>query len=296
LSLDVPVVFVIFNRPAHTERVFAAIAQAKPGELHIVADGPRADHPEDPERCAAARKIVERVDWPCQVHKLFAEKNMGVDPRVHSGVTEVFAASERAIVLEDDCVPHPSFFPYCAELLERYRDDERIMTISGSNYLRKSQRTPYSYFFSRYTCTWGWASWRRAWRLMDFEMKLWPTLRDSGWLADMLSDCPPGWRRKWERNFGEGLWDYCWSFACWSNSALTILPQVNLVSNIGSGVEATHCFDPHAADNLPVEELAFPLKHPPFVLRDKQADDLIRHAFEPSLINRAVKKLRRLMK
>src|SRR5665648_587346 len=162
-QLKTPVAFIIFNRPETTRRVFAEIAKARPTKLLVIADGPRATHPDDAEKCAVVRAIIDGVDWDCEVLKNYSDVNLGCKRRVSSGLDWVFDTVEEAIILEDDCLPHPTFFRFCEEMLAKYRDDKRIAMISGDNFQFGKKRTEYSYYFSRYTHIWGWASWRRAW-------------------------------------------------------------------------------------------------------------------------------------
>ena len=150
-----PVAFIIFNRPDTTKRVFAEIAKARPPKLLVIADGPRADHPADVEKCAAVRAIIDGVDWDCEVLKNYSDVNLGCKRRVSSGLDWVFDTVEEAIILEDDCLPHPTFFRFCEEMLEKYRDDKRIAMISGDNLQFGRKRTGYSYYFSRYPHIWG---------------------------------------------------------------------------------------------------------------------------------------------
>jgi hypothetical protein len=300
-QLSTPVAFLIFNRPDTTARVFEAIRQAEPPKLLVVADGPRADHPEDVERCAAARAIIERVDWDCEVLKNFAETNMGCKQRVSSGLDWVFETVEEAIVLEDDCLPHPSFFRFCEELLERYRDDERIMAISGDNFQFGRQRTEYSYYFSRYPHCWGWATWRRAWRHYDGKMELWPLIRDGNWLEDILEDRQSiaYWANIFDKTCNGGIdsWAYAWTFSCWIQSGLTILPNVNLVSNIGFGPDATHTAGRGRSSILAVDSVSFPLLHPPFVIRDACSDRFTQknHFSRATFFSRVKKKIASLL-
>lgn len=169
--MSTPIALIIFNRPDLTIRVFSKIARAKPKTLFVIADGPRSDHPGDIKKCAEARSIIESVDWDCTVHKNYSDINLGCGRRLASGISWVFEKVEEAIILEDDCLPHPTFFRFCKELLERYRDDERIMQINGQNFQHKSMRTSYSYLFSYSNNCWGWATWRRAWQHFDMEMR-----------------------------------------------------------------------------------------------------------------------------
>jgi FkbM family methyltransferase len=276
-QLQTPVVFLIFRRPETTAQVFAEIARARPPKLLVVADGPRADRPGEAEKCAAARAIIEQVDWPCEVLTNYADSNMGCARRVSSGLDWAFSLVEEAIILEDDCLPHPTFFRYCEELLERYRDDERIMVVSGDNFQQGRWRTEDSYYFSRYPHCWGWASWRRAWQHYDHEMRLWPTVRDNGWLHDILQYEPAVayWAGIFQKTYEGGVdsWAYRWTLNCWLQSGLTALPKVNLVSNIGCGQDETHTRGSHPNALLPAQALRFPLQHPQVVVRSKRADE-----------------------
>lgn len=275
-QLTTPVAFLIFNRPDTTRRVFSEIARAKPPVLLVIADGPRAEYPADIDKCAAARAIIELVDWPCQVVTNYADSNMGCKRRVSSGLDWVFNTVDEAIILEDDCLPHPTFFRFCAELLTKYRHDERIMAVSGDNFQFGRRRNHDSYYFSRYNHIWGWASWRRAWQYYDVDLKLWPQVHDGHWLKDLLMDSfvVDYWAQYFQSVYDGQIntWDYQWTFACWIQNGLTILPNVNLISNIGFNAEATHTAGSNSFANLPTDSIRFPLQHPPFVIRDVQAD------------------------
>lgn len=300
MSLSTPVAFIIFNRPETTAQVFKEIRRARPTKLLVVADGPRSDRPGEAERCTAARAIIESVDWPCKVLKNYSNVNLGCKGRVSSGLDWVFNAVEEAIILEDDCLPHPSFFPFCEELLDKYRVDERIMMISGDNFQFGRSRSPYDYYFSRYVHIWGWASWRRAWRNYDVSMSRWPDIRDSDLLRDIFirKRLALFWQMVFEKAYqGEvDTWDYQWAFACLINSGLAILPSTNLISNIGFGGDATHAISTRFA-SMATCSMKFPLAHPPYVIRNAQADaftDEIIHI--PTFTTRAINKARRLIR
>jgi hypothetical protein len=303
-NLRTPVALVAFNRPDTTRIVMAEIRKAQPAKLLLIADGPRPDHPEDYEQCAATRAVMEEVDWDCEVLRNYSELNLGCGLRPASGFDWVFQNVTEAILLEDDCVPDSTFFRFCDELLERYRDDERVMMISGDNFQAGHRRTPYSYYFSRYTHTWGWATWRRAWRYFDLEFKSWPQLRETGWLNEVLGEprAAAYWRDAFDNLTNTAdVWDYQWAFACWTRNGLAVLPEVNLVTNIGWGNGATHTSDPrNLAANLPRFPMAFPLVHPPQVVAHAEAD---RYTFEHvfgspqlSLYQRVGRRLRSLVK
>ncbi len=277
--LITPVAFLIFNRPDLTELVFEAIRKAKPKKLLVVADGPR--FPEEAEKCQKARSVIERVDWDCEVLTNFSEKNLGCGRRVSSGLDWVFSEVEEAIILEDDCLPAPSFFYFCQSLLEYYRHDERIMLISGDNFQNGQSRTNYSYYFSKYNDNWGWASWRRAWMYYDFDMKTWPSYKESNLIKSVCenSDEQKFWTDLFDSVFAGSIdtWDYQWTYACFAQNGLTVIPNSNLVSNLGCRSDATHTKieDSHLA-LLPITNI-WEIKHPPWVERNQEADA---YAFE----------------
>jgi hypothetical protein len=276
MHVKTPVAFLIFNRPDTTERVFAELAKAKPSKLFIVADGPRPNRVGEARRCAAARAIIEKIDWDCELFRNYADYNMGCARRVSTGIDWVFEHVEEAIILEDDCLPAPSFFFFCETLLNKYRNDERAMMISGDNFQLGQNEYDYSYYFSKYSHTWGWASWRRAWKHYDVAMKTWPEYKNMGLIETICENRHEQnyWTRIFDSTF-EGridTWDYQWCYACWTQGGLSILPSLNLVSNIGFGPEATHTFIRKPNAGLPTRDI-WDIKHPPFVFRNRVADD-----------------------
>lgn len=291
-----PVAFLVFNRPDTTARVFEAIRKARPPKLLVVADGPRTDKPGEAERCAAVRRIIDGVDWTCEVLKNYSDVNLGCKQRVSSGLEWVFNTVEEAIILEDDCLPHPTFFPFCEELLDRYRNDERVAMISGDNFQFGQRRTEYSYYFSIYPHIWGWASWRRTWKMYDVDMRSWPEVRDGGWLHDIFGDARTVryWTGIFDRAYRNEIdtWDYQLAFSLWIQAGLIILPNVNLVSNIGFGEGASHTNSGNIVANMPAEPMALPLRHPHFVVRNAQADRYTyRIQYEPGLFLKVKLKL-----
>jgi hypothetical protein len=272
--LETPVAFVVFNRPETTERVFRAIAAARPRTLLVVADGPRADRPGEGELCQRTRAIATAVNWPCDVRTNFAPANLGCGRRVSSGLDWVFSEVDRAVVLEDDCLPAPDFFPFCSAMLDRYADDPRVMHVSGANFQFGRRRGPYSYYFSRHVLIWGWATWRRAWRHYDFELKSWPRFRAER-LGEVCRDAAEEayWTASLDKVARGQLdtWDYQWLFACWQQRGLAVIPNTNLVSNIGFGPTATHTSGAGVGANLPAGQIGA-LRHPPDVKPDAAAD------------------------
>jgi len=275
------VVFMIFNRPDNTRQVFETIRAAAPSKLLVIADGPRANRPVEAEKCAAARAIIEEVDWECEVQTNYSETNLGCRLRIASGLTWAFELVDKAIILEDDCVPSASFFPYCAELLDYYESDERVMMISGDNHLLGRAGTSDSYYFSRYAHLWGWATWRRAWAKYDLNMTDWPEIRDRGLFDQYV------WKRSerfwWASVFQSAFegnvdtWDFQWVYSIWANSGLCIAPARNLVRNIGVHSDATHTTrttKETVYTSLGAEELELPLTHPATVLASYDKDEL----------------------
>jgi hypothetical protein len=279
--MHTPVALIIFNRVQTTERVFEALARVKPRQLFVIADGPRPDRPDDVEKCAAARKVIQRVDWECDVRTNFADENLGCGTRPATGISWVFEHVDRAIILEDDCVPDPSFFRFCDEMLERYAHDERVMMVSGNNFLPDGGSMAHSYTFFRFLNLWGWATWRRAWKHYDFGMESWPKHRNSRWLRTISED--PRTQAFWRRVFDSvytriserDIWDYQFAYAVMQQGGVGIAPSLNLVSNIGWGSDATHTTGDSDLANLPAREMPFPLKHPPAVAYDREYDEKV---------------------
>jgi len=296
-QLTTPVAFIVFNRPDTTERVFAEIARAKPRKLLVVGDGPRDNRPGEAEKVAATRAIIKRVDWDCEVLTNFSAVNLGCKRRVSSGIGWVFEQVEEAIILEDDCLPDPTFFRFCQEMLERFRHDQRIGMVSGDNFQFGQRRNDDSYYFSKYIHIWGWATWRDRWAgSYDVTMAKWPRIRKEGWLADMVGNTREAayWQKIFERvHRGEiHTWDYQWVFANWVEGRMSILPAVNMITNVGFDSNATHTTGASDLANLARNPIAFPLTHPLGVFRNIQADQFSEHkCFRVPLMKRVLNKL-----
>lgn len=277
--LQSPVAFLIFNRPELTERVFARIAQAKPAKLLLVADGARADRPGEAERCKAARSVVlDHIDWPCEVVTNISETNLGCRRRVSSGLDWVFSLAEQAIVLEDDCLPDPTLFRFFDDMLARYREDQRVMMVSGFNPLRTGWKADaQQYHFSFCGSIWGWASWRRAWASYDVEMRRWRSEEIRERIKDVMADpeiYEPRLAAYDKTHCGEiDTWDFQWSFARAIQSGLSVVPAGNLISNIGFGVDATHTRKSNAiVEDVPTVEMSFPIRFHDYVAVDRGYD------------------------
>lgn len=275
-NLRAPVAFIVFNRPDTTERVFTEIANARPSRLLVVADGPRANREGEAERCLAVRRIVERVDWKCDVLTNYSDINLGCKRRVASGLDWVFENVEEAIVLEDDCLPHVSFFRFCDELLEKYRDEERVAQIGGANFQFGRNRGLSSYYYSAYTHIWGWASWRRAWRHYDVSLSKWPSFQKTNGLGALFGSAREveHWTHVMDTVHQNKIdtWDYQWMFANWHRGALSVVPNVNMISNIGFSPDATHTKESSRFAGMPVTGMSFPLQPPVSIQRNIEAD------------------------
>lgn len=278
-----PVIFIIFNRLDTAKQVFEAIKAARPKTLLVIADAPRPDRPGEADKCEATRAIIHEVDWECDVHTNFSSVNMGLCQRISSGITWAFEIVDKAIILEDDCVPDPSFFHFCADILERYEADERVMMISGNNHLFGRTGTADSYYFSRYPHVWGWATWRRAWEKYDPDMLRWPEIRDRQLFDQYFTKrrdryhCEGMLQLVYDRYGGmANTWAWRWFYSTWANSGLCAHPARNLVRNIGFQTDATHTNTKYDSvyGGLEAEELDWPLVHPANVLASSDTDDL----------------------
>jgi hypothetical protein len=274
-----PVLLLIWRRPHTLRMVIDAMRPIAPKQLFVACDGPNPQRPGEVERVSATRALVEReIDWPCQIERLYADTNQGCRLGVSRAITWFFEQVEEGIILEDDCVPHSDFFPYCTTLLERYRHDTRVWCISGSNFQNGQWRGDGSYYFSHYSHCWGWASWRRCWRHYDAELTQLSPLLHSGLLRTIFVDPLEQryWSRLWQQLHTEGKpdsWAYRWAFTCFANGGLTTLPNHNLVTNVGFGEGATHTTDGTAGAVINQTRAGLGnIKSPSFVLRDSDAD------------------------
>lgn len=258
--LETPVLFLIFNRPDHTRKVFAKIREQRPKFLYIAADGARDWIEGEIAICKATRDLViTNIDWECEVKTLFRDKNLGCGHAVSGGITWFFEHVEEGIILEDDCLPHSDFFTFCANLLEHYRFNENICAISGNNFFSRERMRGDSYYFSRYSFIWGWATWRRAWALYDFRLLKFEEFKENHMISriDQRKEFKEYWFPMFEKVKKNEIdtWDFQWLFSIWWNDGLTIVPKSNLVSNIGFGNEATHTFGNSPLASIRVKEI-----------------------------------------
>lgn len=294
-----PVLFLIFKRAETTRRVFGRIREARPPRLYIAADGPRADRVGEAAQCVEARAVVENIDWPCEVYRLYHEENLGCGRGVSTAISWLFEHEEQGIILEDDVLPHLDFFRYCDEMLERFKDDERIQLIAGSNYFYNGFDADVSYYLSSYMHIWGWASWRRVWQTYDFDLN---HLSDDRMHAQLFKLFPkPSAKYFWKiyqvmKRHEIDTWDYQLFMNQQYYNRYAISPYVNMVENIGiGGHDATHTTEDTATSN-PIIGSPFPLKHPEVLSTDFAADLIAMKTtgqYQRPLIERVYRKVMR---
>jgi len=275
MSFSTPIAFLIFNRPSVTRRVLHAIRQVRPSTLYVVCDGPRPDRPGEKLAVMQTRAVINEIDWPCEVKTDFSEVNLGCKRRISSGLNWVFEECTDAIILEDDCVPDPTFFHFCRDMLEHYRHDELVFSISGSNFQGGRSRARNGFYFSKYFHCWGWATWRSSWRSVDLNLALWQQFVAAGGLTEVCDTHNEQlyWKKVLDAQARGDIdsWAYSCLASSWLNRKLNIIPDVNLVRNIGFDSQATHTRNaptwiPASADQLGQWD------YPSFTVRNKIAD------------------------
>ncbi len=275
------VLFLIFNRLDTTQVVFEQIKVAKPPKLYLASDGAREDKDGEALIVSDIRKwVLDNVDWDCEIKTLFREENLGCGQAVSSAITWFFEHEEDGIILEDDCVPAQSFFNFCEQMLDKYKNDERIMHICGSNLQFGNKRVEASYYFSKIAGCWGWATWRRMWEKFDYNMKSFPKFVEQNQMANIYES--KNVQYFWLNNFSyvyknpDSIWDFQMVYAVMSNNGLSIIPNTNLIKNIGFSDNSTHPGDKNnSCAKLEKFELAEEITHPNFILYSKEADDYI---------------------
>lgn len=269
-----PILFLIFNRPEQTKKVFEAIRKIKPKQLFIAADAPRKSHHEDVARCAQCKAIVAEVNWDCELKTLYRTENLGCGAGPATAITWFFEQVEQGIILEDDCLPNESFFTFCEEMLQKYQGVKEVMMVCGTSYQNRPFDN-YSYYFSKYTHVWGWATWRRAWDKYNFKLNAEDELTRNQVINKTFKNKRE--QKLWAYNFkiiinGLDAWDYQWMYWIWKNNGLTIIPWKNLVSNIGFGEQATHTRDVDSKQAKMPRYALQDIIHPPKVKRNLPAE------------------------
>jgi hypothetical protein len=298
-ALNTAVLLLVFNRLETTKQVFEAIRHAKPPRLYVAADGPRTNKEGEAEKTEAVRDyIMQNIDWKCEVETLFRKENLGCKYAPVAAITWFFENEEMGIILEDDCLPSQSFFWFCEELLEKYKENMRVGQISGDNFQKGIKRGVADYYFSIYGHIWGWASWANRWQNYDVDLN---SFNDTKFIEEIFDE--KNSKRFWIEIFkkmkvgGADAWDYQWVFALWRAKQLTVLPNINLIENIGFGVDATHTTEESELANLKVSEIVLN-RHPKNVERDIEADEFTAKLMfsKKSFTERVVNKLRRLIR
>lgn len=289
MSLIAPVVFIIYKRLETTIRVFEKIKEAAPKRLYLIADGPKLET--DKDQCLKLRTYVEEnINWSCDLVKIYSEVNLGCAKRVQSGLDKVFENEEMAIILEDDTLPDKSFFSFTEELLIRYKDEHRVGHISGCNLFPEPLRThPYSYWFTSIINIWGWATWKRCWKNYQIEMPAWEEEEKSDFLQKwcVTLQQAKALRKIFDdhcKNSDPWSWDFQWNYCCWSNNLLSILPSVNLVSNLGIGPNAHNTFNKNTIPMYPsLIDSVYSVNHPTQISRNTKLEKYYFKKMEPSL-------------
>lgn len=297
-EFSTPILFLVFNRPDVTQKVFSKIRELRPFYLFIAADGPRPHVEADRENCAKVREIVGNIDWDCKVKTLYRDQNLGCKRGVSEAITWFFDNVDEGIILEDDCLPSESFFHFCRRLLEEFRDDKRIMQISGTNLLEKWREMDCSYFYSYFGTIWGWATWQRAWKLYDVNMRAWeehnPEVKRA--IKDILVDDRQYKRRVQicEMSYSNQIdtWDYQWTFCKLINSGLSISPSVNLVSNIGFEAVGTHTKGKSDLHDIQTYEMKFPLNDNRIIVADREYDSNFYRKTSASMLSTVLEKVK----
>lgn len=297
--LDVPVLLLAFNRPEPTALNLDRILAAGPRRLYVAVDGPRSHVPDDAAGCARVRELFAGRVGDVELHTDFAAKNLGLRARVVSALDWVLNKESAVIVLEDDCHPEPSFFPFMQSMLRRYENDDRVGSVCGSTAVSLTRRGPafeYDYHFSQVGLPWGWATWRRAWNDMDLDMMCWPELRRSGRLESILGlVAARQWTRMLDHADEYSSWWVRWLMNQWAQSRLAVVPRISLVKNVGFDESATHTRvdTPYARfAGMPVGALGPEYRHPSYFAVDHGLDQLTLEALLPwSPVKRGLKQL-----
>lgn len=309
-QLKTPVALIFFTRPDTFRKVFEQVRKARPEKLFLIQDGAREGRPDDVKKIEECRKIAENIDWECEVYKNYSDVNLGCGVRPSSGITWVFENVDKAIILEDDCVPCESFFDYCEEMLDRYENDERIAYVSGLNHFEDWDCGEYSYFFAKTGAIWGWATWKRAWEKYDYRVN---AINDNYLKRIMKYQFSNEYAAKqrirgWEEVNSSAVgdnklsyWDMQWGMIKYSQNQLVIVPKYNQISNIGVGEASSHAQNKKVSGfkkyktffHIPTKNLEFPLVHQNMCMCDAEYDNTV---YKCTYGNPIIHKTKRIVK
>jgi hypothetical protein len=296
-ELKTPVLFLVFNRPDTTKRVFERIREVRPPRLYIAADGPRENRKGEVQKCEQVREIVTNVDWDCKLKTFFRDKNLGCKDAVSGGIDWFFKNEEMGIILEDDCLPNIDFFLFCEILLHKFKNEDQIMHIGGTNPIAQKQLSN-SYYFSNYNRIWGWATWRKSWEKVEFNKDFWIEIKKSDRLKSIFNDREyEHWCHIFDKVYSGQIdtWDYQW-FLSRLVHGLAIIPNVNLVKNIGFSEEATHTTNTeHHLANMKYGKLTYPINHPENIKVNEEMDEKWSKYVLETTNENVIKKLKKIL-
>ena len=300
--MNTPVLLILFNRADTALQVLERIKLVGVKKLYLFSDGPRSSKIEESETLKKVQsEILNAINWDCEIKTKFEEENKGPRYAIGNGINWFFENEEHGIIFEHDCLPNLSFFSFCEELLAKYADDERIMHISGNNFQFGRKFGTGDYYFSKFNHIWGFATWRRAWKHYDLDMKSYPEFKLKNELVNIFPDnrVYKFWETVFDKTYNKEIetWDYQWTFSMWCQNGLAILPQKNLVSNIGFDSEALNTKNPnHKVAFMETFEL-LEIKHPKWIIHQMDADIFsIHNIFYPSILKFGIQKIKKLLK
>ena len=295
--INTPIVLICFNRPNETAKIFNKIKLIKPKKLFLIMDGPRIGEQEDIINCLLVKNIVTNISWNCIVYKNFSKKNLGLKKRIVSGLNWVFSKTKSAIILEDDCLPNRDFFTFCQKLLIYYEKNNTVRFITGNNFQKSKHNKKTSYYFSKYSHIWGWATWKNTWELYCDDNRVWKKYLNS---KEFCKTCPNYLeRRYWKSMFNKvksgklKSWSIYLLFSIWKNSGLTATPSVNLVKNLGFNERGTNTKISTIKYNTKNLTLSKKLIHPKKIFQNSLVDNYV---FENIYNENFKKKIIRLIK
>jgi hypothetical protein len=302
--MKIPVTIIIFNRPENTKRLFESLNIYKPETLFVISDGPRKNFEDDQEKVIQSRKIFEKIDWKCEVYFNNSESNLGCRERIITGLNWVFGQVEKTIILEDDCIPSEEFFIFMELMLNKYQTNKDISSVCGTNFLPDWSETKDSYLYSKYCHVWGWGTWKDRWEKIDFNLDKLHKIKKTKFLKNYLGSFRAYLYWHWILNNVKkkkiDSWAYIWNFTNFINNSLSIIPAINLLSNIGIGKDSSN------TQSLPYKyikaeesrkKLKFPLKYPSKFLSDSKHDLEVEDTiFSKSIYNRLLWIVRKFIK